>query len=190
MSANNLKKEELIVENDALKRKIEELEAERFQEELRSDEYIPLVSLCPYQLSLSTLGFGRGKVFTFKRFGEKKRVIYSDLVLIMENNAGFLESGLFYILDARVVREHGLDSIYEELLTKEQMEKVFGSDSELAIEIYSQAPNRQKKLIESMIVNKIADGVDLNMNVVNNISIISGINLTESANDLKSNRVV
>lgn len=161
------------------------------ESQLRPDNYISVLSLCPFTLSLSTEGFGRGKNFTFRRFGEKKKILYSDLVLIMENQTGFLEAGYFYILDSRVIRQHGLDELYEKLLDKDQFEKLFSNeyDVESCMEIYNGANDRQKKIIERMLVKILSQDGDINKNLASAISSASGNDLFELAKELKENGV-
>ena len=185
-----LKKEELIQEVERLKSLLGDLEGGQQEEKIRPDDYIAVISLCPVQLTLSTLGFGRGKVFTFKKFGEKKKFLYSDLTLIMENNSGFLESGFFYIADKRVIREHGLYEAYEKIIGEDQIRKILDASADLsALDLYASANERQKELIHSMIVNMLADDEPLNMNLVSAISQKAGFSFVEASEDLKSNRL-
>ncbi|MBA4463118.1 MAG: hypothetical protein H2B01_02890 [Nitrosopumilaceae archaeon] len=187
---SSLKKDELLQEVERLQARLLELEGEQQVEKLRPDDYITVISLCPVQLTLSTLGFGRGKVFTFKRFGERKKFLYSDLVLIMENNSGFLESGFFYIADSRVIREHGLYEAYEKIIGEDQIVKIFDTNADAsALEVYASANPRQKELIHTMIVNKLADGEVLNMNLISAISQKAGFSFVEASEDLKQNRL-
>lgn len=154
-----------------------------YENEIRQDEYINVVSLCDMRLTLSTEGYGKGRLFSFAKFGDKKRILYSDLARIIESHSKFLESGYFYILDPRVVRVHGLDDVYEKLMTKEQIEKVLGGGGDV-VEIYKSANPRQQEVMQSILVNKLIENPDsLDLNFIDKISRISGVKLVEKAQE-------
>ena len=154
-------------------------------EKLTGDSYIQVLSLTPYTLSLSTLGSGRGKVFKFKKFGQIKGILYSDLVSIIESNQAFLEKGYFYILDKRVVRKHGLDELYETILNKEKLEQVFMCESNSVIELYKAANDRQRNFANQVIVGKLRADEYLDLNIVSAISRIAGVDLIAKAEEFK-----
>lgn len=152
--------------------------------DIRQDEYINVVSLCDMRLTLSTEGYGKGRLFSFAKFGEKKRILYSDLARIIESHMKFLESGWFYILDPRVVRVHGLDDIYEKLMDKEQIEKVLEGGDSGVVDIYKSALPRQQEVIQSILVAKLIENPDsLDLNFIDKISRISGVQLVEKARE-------
>jgi len=151
--------------------------------EIRQDEYINVISLCDMRLTLSTLGYGKGKPFSFPEFGSKKRILYSDLVQIIEVHTSFLENGFFYILDPRVIRVHGLDDVYSKLLTKEQIERIIEGKGDV-IALYNTANARQKETIQSILINKmIQDPNSVDLNIIDKISRTSGVNLSEKAQE-------
>ena len=154
-----------------------------YENDIRQDEYINVVSLCDMRLTLSTEGFGKGRLFSFAKFGDKKRILYSDLARIIESHAKFLEGGYFYILDPRVVRVHGLDDVYEKLMTKEQIEKVLEGGGDV-IDIYKSANPRQQEVMQSILVEKLIENPDsLDLNFIDKIARISGIKLVEKAQE-------
>ena len=93
--------------------------------DINPQKYITVISLCSGQLNLSTLPGGKGKVFSFQKFGESKRIMYQNLVDIIEVSPRFLNDGFYYIADKKVIRKHGLNSVYDNLLTKEMIENIF-----------------------------------------------------------------
>ena len=155
-------------------------------EDIRPDAYIRIMSLCPMILNLSTEQNGGGKVIRFKAFGEVKTVLYSNLVDIIDAHPNFVEGGLFYILNKSVVRKHGLDEIYKNLLTKNQMEAIVFGDSDAAVELYKNANDTQREHINTMLIAKVRDGdggVDLNF--INRISQIGKVDILAQANMAK-----
>lgn len=151
---------------------------------INQDDYIKVVSLTPFQLNLTCEPKGAGKCFTFRGFGQTKRVLYSDLVKILENAHSFLEKAYFYIMDKRVIRRHGLDDLYEKILTKEKIEAIIEGNSNDAVSLFKSASESQQLIIVEMLIEKLVkdpDSVDLNM--VDKISRASGVKIQEKAEE-------
>jgi hypothetical protein len=151
--------------------------------DVRPDEYINVMSLLDIRLTLSTLGYGKGKTFKFENFGQTKRIPYSDLVQIIENHKNFLEWGYFYILDERVVRVNGLEDIYKNILTKEKIEQVLDGKGDV-VSIYKSANQNQKEIINSIIIERLTKNPNsMDLNLVDKISRIGDINLLEKSQE-------
>jgi hypothetical protein len=146
-------------------------------------DYIKIMSLLPYKLNLATREKGQGKIYKFEKIFQIKKIIYSDLVDILEVNREFLEAGYFIILSPKVVRLNGLDEIHNKILTKEKIEQILnGTDEGLAL--YSSANERQQKVIIELFVDKlIADPLSLDLNMVDRLSRLSGVNITQKAEE-------
>lgn len=155
--------------------------------EIRPDKYVTVINLCGGELNLSTIQGGKGKTFTFRSFGEKKRIIYSNLVDIIDATPRFVEEGFYYIADKKVIARHGLDDIYSKLLTKEMIEKIIStsmSDEDMST-LYKSANKSQQGVIIDLIIQKLAGEEVMDMNLVNNISRISGVDISEKVKDVK-----
>lgn len=199
MVANNNETDRLRQEVNQLKSMLDTLLAEKKQNEsvvddqydnfdsikILQEEYIKVMSLCPMELNLSTEGMGKGKRFKFDKFGDIKRILYSDLVDIMESNSHFLNYGFFYILDKRVIRKHGLDDAYEKLLTKEKIEKVISFNEKDAVDLFNSANKNQKDIMIDMIIEKIKNSENVDLNIIDKISRIAGVNLYEKGQEAK-----
>lgn len=149
--------------------------------DVTSDDYIKVMSLCPVILNLCTRPYGQGKTFKFREFGEVKRILYGDLVEILETNPTFAEAGLFFILDERVVRRHGLDDTYSRILDKTKMEQVFSGNSVDALNLYKQSNPKQQEVIRDMLIDKLRDDETFDLNLIGAISKYSKVNLQEMA---------
>jgi hypothetical protein len=155
--------------------------------EISSQKYIKVISLTSGQLNLSTIPGGKGKTITFDNFGQQKRILYSSLVDMMDAAPGFLERGNYYIADKLVIRKHGLNEIYDKLLTKEVIESILSksmSDDDTAT-LYKSANKTQQSVIIDLITNRIMNGTEIDMNMVSNISKISGIDIMKRIEDEK-----
>jgi hypothetical protein len=148
--------------------------------QINPNDYIRVISLCPYQLNLSTQGGGRGKLFSFSSFGSSKRILYSDLVDVLENYSHFLNEGLFFIADKRVVRRHGLDDLYSTILTKEMIEKILdGTQTSDAVSVIKSASKTQQKMIAQMFIDRRLMGQDVDLNLWDKIERATGIGMQE-----------
>ena len=175
------------------KKTIEELEAEIARlkgqfigGEIAQNEYIKIISLCPdgWHLNLSTKENGQGKVFKFDKFGQVKKIMYSDLLDIMESHSNFVETGRFYILDARVIHQAGLESVYEKILDKQKIEEIIAGKNDECVSIFASANEHQQKLILDILVEKLRDDPNsIDLNIVDKISRLSKVNIVERAED-------
>lgn len=155
------------------------------EDKINQDDYIKVVSLCPMALNLSTLGMGKGKVFKFEKFGDVKRILYSDLVNIMEVHSNFLNDGFFYIMEKRIIDKHGLNESYENILSKETIEEIISGKKDNVVDLFKSANLKQQEFICDIIIEKIQNGQDFDLNLADRISRIAKINIIEKAEEGK-----
>lgn len=167
--------------------KPQDSKSRRREFDLRADDFVDVISLCSSTLSLSTEGFGKGRIYTFTKFGERKPIIYSNVMLIIEHQMKFIRAGLFYIADKDVVKRHGLEEIYNKILTKEVMEEII-SCSKSSIELYETANGEQRKVINRIIISQLVAGKNVDLNVVSSISRIGKKDLVSLAEETKMNK--
>jgi len=153
--------------------------------EIRPETYVKIVSLFPGWLNISTRAHGKGKPFTFQSFGQVKRILYSDLVEILENYRHFLEKGYFYIMNKNVIRKNGLDEICNKILSKENIEIILqGNGSDNIISLFKSANVFQQETIIDMLISKmLVEEVDLNL--IDKLSRISKIDIHEKFESAK-----
>ncbi len=176
-------------EVETMRQRLAELEEEKRlrdqdTDDVKLDTYVEVMSLCPYTLTLHTQALGRGDRFEFRKFGEVKRIIYGDLVKVLENYRSFLESGYFYILNQKIVRRHGLDEIYKNILDRDMIMKIVDCDPKSAVKFYEKATKAQKEMIKVMLINRINNGT-ADLNVVSSISLVAGEDLAKIAGESK-----
>ena len=150
-------------------------------DKLTSDSDIEVMSLSIYPLTLNTksLGSKDGYEYNFEHFGEIKRIVYSHLFNIIESQKTFVEYPYFYIMDERVVKRHGLAALYSKILRKEQIDEILQCSSKSAIGLFKSAPAKQKEIIVEILVRKIFDGQDVDLNIVSEISREAGVDILE-----------
>jgi hypothetical protein len=156
--------------------------------EISSQKYITVISLCPNELNLSTVQGGKGKTFTFQKFGETKSIMYQYLVDIMDATPRFLNEGYYYIADKKVIRRHGLNLIYDTLLKKKVIEDIFNgtlTNDEIG-SLYKSANPSQQSVVRDLIIQKLmTDENSVDMNTVATISKISHIDILKQVEDNK-----
>ena len=165
-------------------------ESENFEDDdevkIDHDAYIKVMSLCPHTLTLSTkMGGKGGKSFNFEKFGQVKRILYYDLVDIIENHQNFLNDGLFMILDKKVIRRHGLDELYTKLLTKENMERILEGNESDAVNLFKTANKKQQESICNLIITEMVNGKNIDLNFVDRLSRVVGFDLIKKVEESK-----
>ena len=155
-------------------------------DKIQLDDFISVMSLLPYPLNLSSRAGGQGRLIKFTRFGEVKKILYKDLVDIMENNSNFLEAGYFYILHPALIRHHGLGDVYSTILTKEKIEEVLGVSSEKSLELYNSANFKQQEVILQALIDKVKESPDsLDLNMVDKISRVAKVDIIKRAEEAR-----
>lgn len=185
-------KKELELKN--LRARVAELEQQQEEEnsmkslgKVPLDTYVPVISLLPYRLNLSTKEGGQGDIKKFTKFGEVKNILHKDLVDIIEVNRSFMEAGYFYILDPAVIRQHGLDEVYSKILTKEKIEDILdNANTEHCVKLFESTNPDQQRVIVQLFVDKMkADSESVNLYTVDRISRLSGIDIPKRAEEEK-----
>lgn len=156
--------------------------------EIRPNKYIKVMSLNFGKLVLTTEGKGQGKVFTFNKFGDVKNIVYADLANLIHHSQSFAEQGRFYIFDKNVVRNHGLVEYYNKFMTKEKIEHILDENRDEVISLFTNTTEAQRESIVNILIKKIIDGEDVDINKVDIISRIYGKNVYDIARDKMSNK--
>lgn len=158
----------------------------------KSDEFIsiykqiPIVSLYNGTLNLKTTSANtNGKVYTFHKFGEVRNIIYNDIVEIIAENFSFAQNGYFYIMDEDVVREAGLTDYYKSVLTQKAMESIMDNDKDTIVDLFNSTNLRQRESLVSILVNKMANGEEYDLNKIAVISDLYKKDISVMAKDFK-----
>lgn len=209
----NAKKEnvnETELENETLKKQIAEMQKQfaEMQEKLnnpiqenKSELYsrkINVISLLPNQASLCTERYGGGKTFVFNGYGASRKIRFDELEKLVNVTkeiatdtqlsgipTSFFERGEFYIADAEAVAELGLEEFYTNILDKKKIDEIVALDSEVSTHLFEGASKDIKDNIVKMIVDKIVDGYNYDLNKLSKISEIYGKDLNDLASKVK-----
>lgn len=190
-------KKELMQENEMLLERLTRLEkllenkTETTIPEIKTDGIIPMsrivkvVSLYNGILNLKTSNSSEATVFKFNFFGDEQPLFYSDLVKCIANQQRFFREGFCMILDKEVVKAHYLTKVYEELLTKEEIEHFLDfSEKEMDIK-FKMVPIQQKITIIETVARQINESNIVDRNKVDIISKISEQDILQIAEKIK-----
>jgi hypothetical protein len=149
--------------------------------EIKPDKYIKVMSLISERLNLNTEPKGRGRPFIFTHYGEVKRILYSDLLRIIENNRSFLDSLYFIIMDPDVIRKHDLLGTYEKALNKEKIDLFFAPNANQtdAVNLFKATSKKQRESIVNLILDRMREGHVMDFNFLRRLSDIIGYSISE-----------
>lgn len=99
--------------------------------------------------------------------------------IIISNMPESARTGVFYIADNDFVEENGLDDAYETILNDNQLKTILSKNAKDVVEIYQNAPDTQKRIIESMIIDGRLMGKEIDANILDKLGKVSGTNFLE-----------
>lgn len=102
--------------------------------------------------NLSTEPLGRGKVFTFKHFGETKNIMFTDMQKILETYKKDFEIGRAILGSKKDYEDLQLSYIYDKVLNKEKLEELISLQDSKSVDIILNL----NKDIQDDIINLIA----------------------------------
>jgi hypothetical protein len=151
--------------------------------EIPLNKRIPVISLYDGILVLTTDKRGSGKPFEFKKFGTIIHINYSDLVEILHYQRRFAEEGLFYINDKNVISNNGLQDVYKNILDKKMIDNILSLNKSELNEVFNNTTEAQRDIIVSIIINKIRNNEDIDLNKVDMLSKIYKRDIIDIANE-------
>ena len=150
-----------------------------------SSKKVKVINLMHNPLNLATEPNGKGRVYTFKNYGDSKLIKYDDLVEIVSAYPNTMEQGFAYICDKEAVEALGLTSEYEKLFDKKTMDKLIWLREEADLNLFL---GMNKNLQESTAV-EIAKLLNANeridYNYIRAIKDKTGIDIEQIAINLK-----
>jgi len=154
--------------------------------QVNEDRDILVVSLYDGILNLSTDGYGKGEVYSFSYFGEERMIPLSDLKRIIRKEKKKITEGKAYINDPDIIKSERLTSAYKKILNKEKIEELFTKSKKLFKQSFDEMTKGQKEIFSQLIISKLKDGDDIDMNIVSIVSEAVGKDLDEIAQYARS----
>lgn len=144
---------------------------------------IKVMSLYNGRLNLCTESGGRGKIYSFGKFGETKLIPSEDLTNCLNANYRFFTEGFAFVMDNGFVEENGLTESYEKIVNKETIDSILNMDRNEIDNIFQKISKIQKETICNLIIEKIVANEDINMTGVAIIAQLTGVKLYEKAQE-------
>lgn len=174
---NDLQKQNIFLANQNYEMKNVNVEREQFDEHMD----ITVVSMTKGALNLSTESLGRGNLYVFKEMWEENEIPYLDLKRISQVYKQSIVGGDCYIKDENIVKKLGLTKAYEKLLSPEEFLELLTYSKNKFKKTYSNMTNNQKEALFNLVVEKLAQGEDIDQNVVMFLSEETEKNINEMA---------
>lgn len=129
---------------------------------------IRVVSLSDGGVNLKTAKNG-GKVFRLDKFGHSTSITYSDLQDVIATCRPLIENGTVYICNKDVVRNNYLEENYKHFLTVDTISNILSFNTEQIVDMVKNTTEPIQESIISLVVKKINNGENVDMNKVNAI---------------------
>lgn len=139
-------------------------------ESKRKKKMVKIISLVAGGLTLQ----GSRIIRIDKQF-DSVSVTDSEARIIISNMPKSAREGIFYIADNDFVEENDLEDAYQTILDDRQLKTVLSKNAKDVVDIYQNAPDAQKKIIDSMIVDGRLMGLEIDANILMELGKISGI---------------
>ena len=136
----------------------------------RKKKMVKIISLVAGGLTLQ----GSRIIRIDKQF-DSVSVTDSEARIILSNMPKSAREGIFYIADNDFVEENDLEDAYQTILDDRQLKTVLSKNAKDVVDIYQNAPDAQKKIIDSMIVDGRLMGLEIDANILMELGKISGI---------------
>jgi hypothetical protein len=136
----------------------------------RKKKMVKIISLVAGGLTLQ----GSRIIRIDKQF-DSVSVTDSEARIIISNMPKSAREGIFYIADNDFVEENDLEDAYQTILDDRQLKTVLLKNAKDVVDIYQNAPDAQKKIIDSMIVDGRLMGLEIDANILMELGKISGI---------------
>lgn len=122
-----------------------------------------------------TLVLQGSRVITLDKQFDSVTVTDNEARLIISNMPNSARDGIFYIADADFVEENNLEDAYLTILDDKQLKTLLSKNAKDVLEIYQNAPDAQKRIIDDMIKDGRLMGSQIDANILMEIGKINGM---------------
>lgn len=151
------------------------------QDKGMSGKKVRCINLMNCALNVSTEPDGKGRVFTFEKYGDYKILKYDDVADIVASYPYTMGNGLLYISDKEVVEELGLTYEYSKLYTKEKIDKLIYLREESDVDLLLGMESNLQETTLNRIAQLINKNEKFNYNFLKRIKEETDFDLEETA---------
>jgi len=132
----------------------------------QEDDEVVLISLYDGTLSLWTENSNSGELYKFSTFGEEQPMPLAHAKGIIRNQKSFLNEGYFYIENAKLHRDKTIRDSSKNVLEKEAFVNLMSAKPKDFKSLFTNVPKGQKKVFADILVAKIVEQENVDMNIV------------------------
>lgn len=132
------------------------------------------------------LTYGDRRFVTFNKYGDENRVLYRDLIQIVNMNHKFAEEGYFEIEDANAVYFLGMTYVYNNIIKYKDIENICSYSDDKVKNLIENASDYQKSLVANRVAHQIVDGKNVDYNKVNLINKLCSVDISKRAESIRS----
>lgn len=115
------------------------------------------------------------RIITISKQFDSVTVTENEARIILSNMPNSARDGIFYVADADFVEENNLEDAYQTILDEKQLKTILSKNAKYVVEIYQNAPDAQKKIINDMIVDGRLMGIQIDANILVELGKLNGI---------------
>ena len=152
-----------------------------------SGKKVKCINLMHCIVNVSTEPDGQGKLYMFDRYGDYKMIKFDDLSDIVSSYPYTMEHGLIYICDREAVEALGLSEEYENLYTKDIMDRLVYLREQSDVDIFLGMEKNMQESTAIEIAKLMNANEKMDYNFLREIKDKTEIDIEQIAKDLEDN---
>lgn len=127
---------------------------------------VKVISLVPNTYNLTTQPNGRGKLYTFNKFGDSLNIRFTDMQDILNIYGQQFESGMAILTNKKDYDDLAIGYLWDSVISKDKLDRLLELKDEESIDAILNMDKDTQERIARIIAQKIFDGVNYNYNVI------------------------
>lgn len=149
---------------------------------------VKVISLLPWTYNISTRRLGKGKVYSFNKFGDSQNIKFSDMQDILTIAEEQFRKGYAILSSKKDYDDLGIGDIYNEVMTKEKIEELVALQNMNSVNTILEMEEDMQEVVVSTIAEKIASGISYDYNKIkiledNGLQINERVELISASNE-------
>lgn len=146
---------------------------------------VKVISLVPNTYNLTTQPNGRGKIYTFNKFGDSLNIRFTDMQDILNIYGQQFESGMAILTNKKDYDDLAIGYLWDSVISKDKLDRLLELKDEESINVILNMDKDTQERIARIIAQKIFDGVNYNYNVIRDLE-DNGIEINSIVEMLKA----
>lgn len=146
---------------------------------------VKVISLVPNTYNLTTQPNGKGKIYTFNKFGDSLNIRFTDMQDILNIYGQQFESGMAILTNKKDYDDLAIGYLWDSVISKDKLDRLLELKDEESIDAILNMDKDTQERIARIIAQKIFDGVNYNYNVIRDLE-DNGIEINSIVEMLKA----